>query len=183
MLRLISISQRRFATTCQYTCLTNRYLYSIQGPDAFKLLQGLVTNQMTLLGEPKDSASNMIYAAFLSPTGRILFDSFLYRFDTIEPYNYILDIDVRLESAFTTHMKRYILRSKIEMKKLSDKQVWQAWGLEEEMSGLEVESGSLLFKDPRHHSLGYRFIQPKNNIRTFCLIKQILLAFTMVHST
>ncbi len=52
--------------------LTDRSVVSVTGEDAGKFLQGLVTNDMALLG-----LAPAIHAGLLSPQGKILFDFFV----------------------------------------------------------------------------------------------------------
>lgn len=75
------------------TFLTHRGVISIAGADTFKLLQGLITNDMSLLNpthalatpptkHARTSTRNQlpsIYSFFLNKDGRVLFDVFINR--------------------------------------------------------------------------------------------------------
>ena len=56
--------------------LTDRGVVRVTGPDAHKLLQGIITNDMDRL-----QRQPAIHAALLTPQGKILFDFFVTRSD------------------------------------------------------------------------------------------------------
>lgn len=53
-----------------YCQISSKSLFRIQGPDSNKLLQGLITNNMTKI----DKGGDALFCAFLSNTGRILYN-------------------------------------------------------------------------------------------------------------
>jgi folate-binding Fe-S cluster repair protein YgfZ len=50
--------------------LVNRRVFSVQGQDAFKFIQAILTNDMKYLTQPKQA----IYGAFLNSKGRLIGD-------------------------------------------------------------------------------------------------------------
>ena len=64
----------------------NRAIIEVRGLDRKKFLQGLITNDVE-----KASASNLIYAAMLSPQGRFLYDFFI--FETLSLLFKIIGLD------------------------------------------------------------------------------------------
>ena len=57
----------------------SRSVVRLTGKDGKKLLQGLLTNDVDLLLEDDDNNTNTMYAAMLTPKGRIVTDVFLTR--------------------------------------------------------------------------------------------------------
>ncbi|KAI8913359.1 hypothetical protein EDD86DRAFT_235366 [Gorgonomyces haynaldii] len=155
--------------------LSNRKLLRVSGQDATKLLQGLVTNQIERIQNGGDG----LLACFLTPQGRILFDSFIYpERDVLESKNtpsYLIDVNQDLFQTARDHLTKYKLRSKLVIEPV-DKYIIQQWGPKtERLSGSVVQEthlphGSIIprdkfyhigCKDPRHPSLGIRFVDDK----------------------
>ena len=61
-------------TETQMALLPDRGVVTVTGEDAEKLLQGVITNDMDLLG-----AQPALHAGLLSPQGKILFEFFVAR--------------------------------------------------------------------------------------------------------
>lgn len=81
-----------------------RRLIDISGADAKKFLQGMMTGDIAQL---RDDA--LLFTAFLSPQGKMLYDGFLLaRGETI-----LLDIDAQHADACLTMLKRYKLRADV----------------------------------------------------------------------
>ncbi|HEX4157843.1 MAG TPA: hypothetical protein VHY79_05150 [Rhizomicrobium sp.] len=121
------------------TILTDRVLLEIRGQDASNFLQGLVTNDVGKLGP--DTA---LYAALLTPQGKILHDFLLYAREEA------ILIDCAGASAFDlkTRLSRYRLRAKVEIALREDLAVAAYW------DGIDPNAGFL--RDPRHPGLGWR---------------------------
>eukprot|EP00041_Stephanoeca_diplocostata_P012399 m.207765 g.207765 ORF g.207765 m.207765 type:complete len:444 (-) comp18941_c0_seq1:85-1416(-) len=114
------------------TILAHRAVISIAGIDTFKLLQGLVTNDMTLLNPTHELATHAthdsnttmrqapnMYSFFLNKDGRVLFDVFINRVgDTDE---YLIDCNQDMCDALRKHLKRYALRAKVKIADASEK--------------------------------------------------------------
>lgn len=122
--------------------LSERSTVAVEGPDAKKFLQGIVTGDMDqLCGQPA------IHTALLSPQGKILFEFF------VSP----LDGGFRLETSrsrardLTTRLGLYKLRAAVQIADHgSERDVYAAWG-----DGGGAIDGS--YPDPRLAGLGWRF--------------------------
>jgi len=90
--------------------LPHRSVLALQGSDARKLLQGLVTCDVTAL------EAAPLYAGFLSAQGRVLFDGFLI--GGIGG-SVIIDVEHSTVEGLVKHLKRYKLRLKTTIQDLS----------------------------------------------------------------
>lgn len=104
------------------------------GKDAFKFLQGLTTNDLTLLHRLPFTS---IYANVLTVQGRVAYDvlvsptpnSNMTTASTPQHYDYLLDCDSSVVGDIQQHLMRYKLRNKLTMTDLSDKyKVWSVFG-------------------------------------------------------
>lgn len=68
--------------SAQFACyhLPHRAVVKLQGQDTSPFLQGLITNDVGLLEEPKQAA---MYAHMLNVQGRTLYDIILYRYEPL----------------------------------------------------------------------------------------------------
>lgn len=137
------------ATGSSYvSVLKDRGVVSVTGPDAEKLLGGLVTNDIALLeGAPA------IYAALLAPQGKILFDFLIVK--TAD--GFLLDTARDKAADLVKRLSLYKLRAQAEIRDVSDSfSVAALWG------GTPVSSGqterSPIYPDPRLPALGARVI-------------------------
>lgn len=120
----------------QLYILKERVLISISGPDAFKFLQSLVTNNL-------DSSENvLLYSALLTPQGKYLNDFFI-----IKKMDNTFLIDILSQSAelFIKRLTMYKLRSDIDVE-LTDGVVC--------VGVSKIPNGA--FFDPRDKKLGWR---------------------------
>lgn len=128
--------------------LTDRSVVSITGEDAGKFLQGLVTNDMALLG-----LTPAIHAGLLSPQGKILFDFFV----TKMPDGYLLEVPRDTAADLVKRLAMYKLRAKIETKDVSDDySVFALWNASQDALGETTATGA--FPDPRLPELGVRIL-------------------------
>lgn len=88
--------------TSQYT----RTILSAAGPDAVSFLQGVTTQDMTLL-----KADRLHFTAFLSPQGKLLHDAFAWK----EGDAIFLDTDAQSADALLQFLTRYKLRAKVTL--------------------------------------------------------------------
>jgi hypothetical protein len=123
--------------------LSDRSVLSISGPDARSFLQGLITNDIGKLG-----ADRILYAALLTPQGKILFDFFLHERDS----QVLLDCASESAEALEKRLSLYRLRAKVEIAKRGDLAVMAYWG--NETPPPEARP------DPRIRALGWRSIVP-----------------------
>lgn len=83
------------------------------GQDAPKFLNGQCTSD--IFKWATEPSSHGAFAAFLSPQGRLMYDSFIFK----HPDGFLLDCDERVAGDFTFHLKQYKLRSKVTIEDVS----------------------------------------------------------------
>lgn len=123
--------------------LANRMIIEAQGADREAFLQGLVTQDMTLL-----HTQAIVYSLMLSPQGKFQFDFFIVQIGDL----WLIDIDASRAQAFLQRLQLFKLRSDVIIKVNSEWQVGVSSTL------LETEN---CFLDPRLKDLGYRFYKKK----------------------
>jgi folate-binding protein YgfZ len=123
-----------------YEILLNRAIIKLEGKDALKLLQSLMTN---------DVKNNIYcYSYFLNNQGRYLFDLFIYQKSAQE---FLLDIATSSAGAFMAKLKMYKLRSEAIITDVSS--AYSIVYSTEQLAGQGVVYGAL---DGRYEQLGYR---------------------------
>ncbi len=142
------------------TMLPGRGFIQVGGPEAVQFLQGLVSNDVA-----KVAPDRAIYAALLTPQGKFLHDFFI----TANGDGFLLDCEAERRADLVTRLKRFRLRSKVELTDVTDQWVTAAaWG-EDALSalGLSAETGAaapcgggIAYTDPRHLGLGARVLMP-----------------------
>ncbi|KAI5465660.1 hypothetical protein BGZ63DRAFT_349323 [Mariannaea sp. PMI_226] len=149
--------------------LPSRRLVSVAGPDAAKFLQGIITANIT--GADGNPRNDGFYAAFLTATGRILHDVFVYPNHGAagaspgEP-GFLIEVDADQAPTLARHIKRYKLRAKLSVKLLAEDEatIWHAWDDSTKTNWESImESTKLSLKDPRVPGLGYRFVRLDQN--------------------
>jgi tRNA-modifying protein YgfZ len=127
--------------------LADRGIVRIAGADAQKLLQGLITNDMDLLG-----SAPAIHAALLSPQGKILFEFFVVGAGEA----YLLETGAAQAANLSKRLALYKLRAKVDIADQSaNYAVYTCWG-----APSAAVPGSIAFTDPRLAELGTRIIAP-----------------------
>jgi len=126
--------------------LTDRAVIAVSGPEARAFLQGLVTNDAE-----KVAPGRALYAALLTPQGKILFDFLMAENDGA----LLLDCRRDAREALIKRLSLYKLRAKVEIKARDDLAVFA--GL-----GGEILPGG--FADPRLPALGTRAVAAKGEI-------------------
>ncbi|KAI1072147.1 hypothetical protein LB507_002665 [Fusarium sp. FIESC RH6] len=187
------LHRRQFATSLSpppppasgLTALTSRRLISVTGPDSAKFLQGIITaNVTTKEGLPRNDG---FYGAFLTATGRVLYDVFVYPNHNApgassEEPAYLIEVDSDHASTLAKHIKRYKLRAKLTVRLLGEDEatVWHAW---DDSNGADwdsiVKTANLSLQDPRAPGLGYRLLQLDQNSPQVDLEKTIEEAYTI----
>ena len=120
----------------QIYVLKERVLISVSGPDAFKFLQSLVTNDLV------DSENCLMYAALLTPQGKYLNDFFIIKkMDN----TFLIDICYQSSENFIKRLNMYKLRSRVDVE-LTDGIVC--------VGSSNTPNGA--FFDPRNEKLGWR---------------------------
>ena len=128
-------------------------MLSIEGRDTFKLLQGLITMNLTGMTREEDREQGL-YCAFLNPQGRMLSTAFLFspRQDCV-----LVDVDASISGNLLAFIRRFKLRSKVTLRDVSDEYaVWATWG-----RGAEVPSLPLVVaagRDARSPLMGMRYV-------------------------
>ena len=137
------------------TLLEDRGFVSVAGPDAEKLLGGLITNEMSLLSE-----APALYAALLAPQGKILFDFLVVK----TPDGFLLDTMRDRAGELAKRLSMYKLRATVEIRDASADYVAGAlWG--GVPAPQDAASGVHVYADPRLSALGHRVIARADTIR------------------
>lgn len=128
--------------------LPDRGVVSVEGPDAAKLLQGVITNDMDLIAQ-----QGALHAGLLSPQGKILFEFFVVK----SPEGFCLETARAKAAELAERLKMYKLRADVAIKDASaDYTVAAIWGRD----GVHPFEGAgpapLRFADPRLAALGLR---------------------------
>ena len=127
--------------------IEDRAIVAVSGADAHTFLQGLITNDVDAVapGAP-------IYAALLTPQGKILFD-FLIADDGTGAL--LLDCWAPARDALIKRLSMYRLRAKVEIGVRDDLAAFASW------DGSSLPG--LVFTDPRLPALGKRSIAPSED--------------------
>ncbi len=140
------------AAPARIAVLEDRGVVSVAGADAEKLLGGLVTNDMALLAERLDGPP-ALYAALLSPQGKILFDFLIVRVAG----GVLLDVARDKAGELVKRLTLYKLRAAVEIRDVSaEHAVGALWGPAPVSTGATV--GAHIFADPRFSPLGLRVL-------------------------
>lgn len=128
-----------------FTKLKNRALIHVEGNDAEKFLQNLITNNMDHL-----QTKPMIYACLLSPQGKFLHDFFVHRGDGF----YIIDCEgnERATDLFN-RLNMYRLRADVQISIEDNIPVYAIIGTNKHGQ-----------KDPRHDEMGYRSFEKPDGL-------------------
>mmetsp|Transcript_43329 Transcript_43329/g.70316 ORF Transcript_43329/g.70316 Transcript_43329/m.70316 type:complete len:358 (+) Transcript_43329:29-1102(+) len=151
-----------------FTVLRNRGVLEIRGPDTEAFLHGLCS--VDVRDAPQENS--LLYTAFLNATGRVLADAFIYPGHTdandtsAEASAWRLECDRSLLASIASHLKKYRLRSKVDISDVSD-----AFSVYAVM-GSGVSNGRALsekwfppqtaWQDPRLDTLGLRALVPSS---------------------
>ena len=136
------------SATASMARLPDRGLVRVAGPDAHRLLNGLVTNDLDRL-----ATQAAIHAGLLSPQGKILFEFFV-----IKAGGEVLMLDVAATSveALVKRLTMYKLRAAVTIEvAAADLLVGAIWG-----APVRVPAGVIAYVDPRLAALGQRFVAP-----------------------
>jgi tRNA-modifying protein YgfZ len=132
--------------------LTDRGLVRVAGPDARKLLNGLVTNNLDKL-----DTQPATFAGLLTPQGKILFDFFVVKAGGDE---LLLDVTQSSADALVKRLTMYKLRAAVTIEAAPvDLVVGALWG-----DTVHVPAGIVAYPDPRLAAMGQRFIAPAGRV-------------------
>jgi len=129
----------------QYTEITNRAIIRIGGDDRVLFLQGLLSNDITLL-----SPENVLYACLLTPQGKFLHDLFLYA----DGDNILMDCERDRMDDLLRRFRFYKLRSKVTIEAMPDYKIYAAFGSDTPKPDNVIQ----YVPDPRLPDLGWRII-------------------------
>jgi folate-binding protein YgfZ len=134
-------------TQTRTALLPDRGVVRVSGEDAEKLLQGIVTGDMALLG-----GRRAIHAALLTPQGKILFEFFVVRSGDA----FLLETARDQAAALVKRLTLYKLRAKVDIRDMQDGwRVSAAWGGPVQDRG---DASHVAFPDPRLPELGMRVL-------------------------
>jgi len=130
--------------------LEDRAVIAVAGPEARPFLQGLITNDVERLAPGVG-----VYAALLTPQGKILFDFFLVEGDGAV----LIDCPAATRDALLKRLSMYKLRSKVVLESRDQLAVLAAW------DGAATPY-AITYPDPRVGALGRRAIIARGEMRT-----------------
>ena len=140
----------------QAALLNDRSVIALSGVEARGFLQGLITNDMERL-----APGQAVYAALLTPQGKILFDFFV-----IEEVadRFLIDCAQARAADLVKRLTLYRLRAKLDIAFRPDLAVAALW------NGAAVAPtlppNGMAFADPRLPSLGARVVAPRPFLET-----------------
>ena len=142
--------------------LPDRGVVAVTGPDAKKLLAGIITNEMDLL-----DAQPALFAGLLNPQGKILFEFFVVQAPHDSPDGVLLDVARDHAGDLVERLAMYKLRAKAEVADVSPTHaVWAFWS--DKGDGIpnaeQTLSAGIRYPDPRLSGMGLRFIQPRSAV-------------------
>ncbi len=157
----------------QIIILKNRGLISIFGDDTIEFLQNIITNDIY-----KVTVNNSIFSALLTPQGKYLYEFFIIKSDK----GYFLDCDEIFVDEIISNLKKYKLRSKVELENISSNYVLGILNKEkfkEIQKEVDNTSNTIIFRDcpffidPRNDKLGVRVLSPLEKL--YLTIKKLNL--------
>ncbi|XP_033739627.1 putative transferase CAF17 homolog, mitochondrial [Pecten maximus] len=147
--------------------LASRGVVRLGGTDTIPFLQGLVTNDVAVVGEKIPS----LYTMMLNVQGRVLYDLLMYHSTDVTGKSVLLmECDATVTDELVKLMKRYKIRKKVDIADVSDDhKVYAALyqsgeiklSLDKQLSGIISAS-----PDPRLNSFGWRIIA--NSSQSVC---------------
>jgi folate-binding protein YgfZ len=130
--------------------LENRAVIALSGVETRDFLQGLITNDMDACGEGR-----AIYAALLTPQGKILFDFFVVPNGATR---WLIDCSASRVGDLIKRLILYRLRAKLDIAARPDLAVAAQWNDGDTMAS---QTDAILYPDPRLRELGFRGIGSK----------------------
>ncbi len=138
---------------CTLNC---RSIIEVTGSDAQDFLQGLITNNISVV-----NPGQAIYAALLTPQGKILFDFFVCQ---PQPDIYWLECSRQHSADLAKRLTFYKLRADVAIAPLSNHKITCIWGegANELLAGRQAGNilGGYGYVDPRTAKAGLRIIAP-----------------------
>ena len=146
-----------------YSVLKDRGILLISGGDARQFLQGLISNDVTLVTQ-----NNAIYAALLTPQGKYLFDFFIAE----HVDGLLLETERPRIPDLIKRLSMYRLRAKVHLLDISHEwRVVAVWGnsafstfsLTSETGAAVAVINGIAFVDPRFAKAGARLLLPRDD--------------------
>jgi folate-binding protein YgfZ len=132
--------------------LPDRGVVKVAGDDAEKFLNGLVTTDVGT-GTP----ARAVFAALLTPQGKIIADFIVARIPPADGAGFLLDCPRALAGHLMERLTLYKLRAKVTLEDMSGSLgVLAAW------DGDGTTEYGLVYRDPRLPALGLRVMLPPN---------------------
>jgi len=141
--------------------LSTRRLIHLQGQDAPKFLQGIISNNV----RPDSRAG--FYAAFLTAQGKVLNDVFIYpttgsSWANSDEHGYLVEVDSEQAKTLFAHIRRHKLRAKLAIRLLDEGEldVWSAWKAEDKWTAHSsaFDENVLGLVDTRASAMGQRLL-------------------------
>lgn len=137
-----------------------RSVLLLTGVDRYSFLQGLVTNDIEEL-QSDPSVARCMYSLLLNHKGRFMHDMFVYNVGDAETSgngSLLIDLHKPSLSSVVKVLKRYKLRSRVEIEDVSEKYsvLYSSHDSGDVLSSVASSHPCHTFKDPRHAALGYR---------------------------
>ena len=157
----------------QIIILKNRGLISIFGDDTIEFLQNIITNDIN-----KVTTENSIFSALLTPQGKYLYEFFIVKSDK----GYFLDCEEAFVDEIINNLKKYKLRSKVELENISSNYVVGIINKDkfgEIQREVNNTSNTITYRDcpffidPRDNKLGARILSPLEKL--YLTIKKLSL--------
>ena len=157
----------------QIIILKNRGVISIFGDEAGEFLQNIITNDIH-----KVTAKNSIFSALLTPQGKYLYEFFIVKSDK----GYFLDCEEAFVDEIINNLKKYKLRSKVELENISSNYVVGIINKDkfgEIQKEVNNTSNTITYRDcpffidPRDNKLGARILSPLEKL--YLTIKKLSL--------
>ena len=157
----------------QIIIFKNRGLISIFGDDALEFLQNIITNDIN-----KVTTENSIFSALLTPQGKYLYEFFIVKSNK----GYFLDCEEAFVDEIINNLKKYKLRSKVELENISSNYVVGIINKDkfgEIQKEVNNTSNTITYRDcpffidPRDNKLGARILSPLEKL--YLTIKKLSL--------
>ncbi|KAH8250390.1 hypothetical protein KR026_011909 [Drosophila bipectinata] len=137
--------------------LSGRELIRVHGSEVIPFLQGLVTNDVSRL--ESSSGPSSMYGLFLNKSGRVLYDTIIYR--TNNPDTFLLECDREASAEFRRHLRTYRVRKSIDIDSVDDEySTWVMFSPKSEPVPPSSNPDLFVSPDARLSCLGTRILAP-----------------------
>ena len=146
-------------TSAIFAPLVGKGFIQVDGEEAAPFLQTILTANIN-----KIAADGCSPGALLTPQGRVLHDMMIYSCTagTDTRSHFIIEADETGLADLFTRLRRYRLRRSVSLQIVEDITTWLCWG-----APIDIKS---VYHDPRHHSLGYRWLGKHDTAPPFTAI-------------